>query len=93
MSSRTWRLADLGAKHALLREGIGWGNMPLPLVQPDLVAGTLKRLEMPDQPGGIYRFAGIWRRDTPPGPAASWLLDRFVQLGAEDAEEDGLGDI
>jgi DNA-binding transcriptional LysR family regulator len=93
MSSRTWRLADLGAKHALLREGIGWGNMPLPLVQPDLVAGTLKRLEMPDQPGGIYRFAGIWRRDTPPGPAASWLLDRFVQLGAKDAEEDGLGDI
>jgi DNA-binding transcriptional LysR family regulator len=93
MSSRTWRLADLGAKHALLREGIGWGNMPLPLVQPDLVAGTLKRLEMPDQPGGIYRFAGIWRRDTPPGPAASWLLDRFVQLGAEDAEEHGLGDI
>jgi DNA-binding transcriptional LysR family regulator len=93
MSARTWRLADLGAKHALLREGIGWGNMPLPLVQPDLVAGTLKRLEMPDQPGGIYRFAGIWRRDTPPGPAASWLLDRFVQLGADDAEEDGLGDI
>jgi hypothetical protein len=27
VSRRTWRLADLGAKHALLREGIGWGNM------------------------------------------------------------------
>jgi DNA-binding transcriptional LysR family regulator len=93
VSSRTWRLADLGAKHALLREGIGWGNMPLPLIQPDLVAGTLKRLAMPDHPGGIYRFAGVWRRDTPPGPAASWLLDRFVQLGADDAEEEGLGDI
>lgn len=89
MSARTWRLADLGAKHALLREGIGWGNMPLPLVQPDLVAGTLKRLAMPDDPGGIYRFAGIWRRDTPPGPAGSWLLERFVQLGTKDAEENG----
>ena len=32
VSPRTWRLADLGAKHALLREGVGWGNMPLPLV-------------------------------------------------------------
>ena len=33
MSSRTWRLADLGAKHALLLEGIGWGNMPREMVQ------------------------------------------------------------
>lgn len=93
MSSRTWRLADLGAKHSLLREGIGWGNMPLPLIQPDLIAGTLKRLSMPDHPGGIYRFAGVWRRDTPPGPAASWLLDRFVALGSGNSEEAGLTDI
>ncbi|MGV3482205.1 MAG: LysR family transcriptional regulator [Sphingobium sp.] len=93
LSPKTWRLADLGAKHALLREGIGWGNMPLPMIEPDLVAGTLVRLHMPDHPGGTYRFAGVWRRDTPPGPAASWLLDQFVALGANDVEEDGFGDI
>ena len=63
------------------------------MIQPDLVAGTLKRLEMPEHPGGIYRFAGIWRRDTPPGPAGSWLLDRFVELGSDDGEEAGLADI
>lgn len=93
MSPRTWRLADLGAKHALLREGIGWGNMPLPLIQPDLVGGTLLRLVMPDHPGGTYRFSGIWRRDTPPGPAASWLLDQFVALSADDLEEHSLPDL
>jgi len=93
MSPKTWRLADLGAKHALLREGIGWGNMPLPMIEPDLVAGTLIHLHMPDHPGGTYRFAGVWRRDTPPGPAASWLLDQFVALGADDREEEGMGDI
>lgn len=93
MSPKTWRLADLGAKHALLREGIGWGNMPLPMIEPDLVAGTLIRLVMPDHPGGTYRFSGIWRRDTPPGPAASWLLDQFMALGADDREEAGLTDI
>jgi DNA-binding transcriptional LysR family regulator len=92
-SPKTWRLADLGAKHALLREGIGWGNMPLPMIEPDLVAGTLVRLAMPDHNGGTYRFSGIWRRDTPPGPAASWLLDQFVMLGREDRELDGMGDI
>jgi DNA-binding transcriptional LysR family regulator len=93
LSPRTWRLADLGAKHALLREGIGWGNMPLPMIQSDLFAGTLVRLAMPDHPGGTYRFNGIWRRDAPPGPAASWLLDQFVALGAGDEEEAGFGDI
>lgn len=93
LSPKTWRLADLGAKHALLREGVGWGNMPLPMIEPDLVAGTLVRLAMPDHPGGTYRFAGIWRRDTPPGPAASWLLEQFVELGRHDIELAGMGDL
>jgi len=93
VSPRTWRLADLGAKHALLREGIGWGNMPLPMIAGDLAAGALVRLAMPDHPGGIYRFAGVWRRDAPPGPAAAWLLGRFVELGAADLPVEGLSDI
>ncbi|MFK0685743.1 LysR family transcriptional regulator [Ochrobactrum sp. BD67] len=93
LSPRTWRIADLGAKHALLREGIGWGNMPLPHIRSDLKNGTLRRLAMPDYKGGIYRFGGIWPRDAPPGPAASWLLDRFVALGANDIEEEGFADI
>ncbi|MBU0557275.1 MAG: LysR family transcriptional regulator [Alphaproteobacteria bacterium] len=85
MSPKTWRLADLGAKHALLREGVGWGNMPLPMVDADLAAGALVRLAMPDHPGGTYRFAGVWRRDIPPGPAAAWLLEQFVEGGRGDA--------
>ncbi len=93
LSHKTWRLADLGAKHALLREGIGWGNMPHPMIEGDLVAGTLVRLAMPDHSGGTYRFGCVWRRDTPPGPAASWLLDQFVTEGRGDMEEEGLGDI
>ncbi|HZV18891.1 MAG TPA: LysR family transcriptional regulator [Sphingobium sp.] len=93
VSPHTWRLADLGAKHALLKESVGWGNMPLPLIQSDLAAGTLLRLAMPDYPGGIYRFAAIWRRDIPPGPAACWLRDQFVALGQADVAERGLADL
>ncbi len=93
MSPRTWRLADLGAKHALLREGVGWGNMPLPLIQSDLATGALVRLHMPDHAGGMYRFAGVWRRDLPPGPAASWLLQQFVDQGAQDQDLPGLGEV
>jgi DNA-binding transcriptional LysR family regulator len=78
VGDRTWRLADLGAKHMLLREGIGWGNMPQPLIEADLMAGTLMRLDMPDHIGAIYPLLGIHRSDTPPGPAASWLLRWFA---------------
>jgi hypothetical protein len=28
VGTKSWRLADLGAKHALLLAGVGWGNMP-----------------------------------------------------------------
>lgn len=84
LSARTWRLADLGAKHALLREGIGWGNMPLDMVRADLDSGALVRLAMPDYPGNRYCLSAIYRRDAPPGPAASWLLRQFVERGAGD---------
>src|SRR6267154_275625 len=29
LSPLTWRLADLGAKHAFLKAALGWGHMPL----------------------------------------------------------------
>lgn len=77
-SPRTWRLADLGAKHALLREGIGWGSMPLPMVAADLAAGALVRLALSEGGEFRYDFSAIWRRDAPPGPAAAWLLARFT---------------
>jgi DNA-binding transcriptional LysR family regulator len=84
MASRSWRLADLGAKHALLLEGIGWGNMPREMVQNDLASGRLVELHLPDHRGGQYPLSALWRRDQPPGPATRWLLDRFVERGAED---------
>nr|WP_211371495.1 LysR family transcriptional regulator [Altericroceibacterium indicum] len=93
MSATTWRLADLSAKHALLREGIGWGNMPLPMIEADLMAGTLIRLIMPDHIGGTYRFSGIWRQDHPPGPAADWLLKQFIMAGEGDVPAPGMADI
>jgi DNA-binding transcriptional LysR family regulator len=76
-SPRTWRLADLGSKHLLLKAGIGWGNMPLPIVQEDLDSGRLVHLDLPDARGAPYSLEVIYRTDTPPGPAVSWLIARF----------------
>jgi len=79
---RTWRLADLGSKHALLLAGIGWGNMPEPMVHDDLATGRLKRLDLPEWLGGFYALHAIHRTDTPPGPAAAWLIRHFSQEAA-----------
>lgn len=74
----SWRLADLGAKHALLRAGLGWGNMPEHMVADDLAAGRLVALDLADWRGVDYRMSVIYRTDAPPGPAARWLIDRLL---------------
>ena len=83
IGTRTWRLADLGAKHMLLKESIGWGNMPAEMVEEDIAAGRLVALKMPDLTAGAYALEAIYRTDTPPGPAASWLIARFQSQVSE----------
>ncbi|MCL4671791.1 MAG: LysR family transcriptional regulator [Sphingomonadaceae bacterium] len=77
LSPQTWRLADLGAKHELLRQGIGWGNMPRHMVRDDQASGALVLLDLPEKPGATYPLNALWRRDRRLGPAASWLIDAF----------------
>jgi len=80
VSPRTWRLADLSVKHALLCKGVGWGNMPRPMVEADLASGRLVELVMPDDTSADYRLSCIYRSDAPPGPAASWLFGQFAEV-------------
>ena len=78
MAVKTWRLADLGAKHALLLAGLGWGSMPKPMVSDDIKQGRLVKLAIDAWDHAQYRFHSVHRRDTPPGPAASWLMERLA---------------
>jgi len=75
-SPHSWRLADLGSKHELLKEGIGWGYMPLHLVERDIETKRLVRLPLPQRSSSTYALSALWRKDTPPGPAAAWILDQ-----------------
>jgi DNA-binding transcriptional LysR family regulator len=84
LSPRTWRLADLGAKHAFLRAGLGWGGMPTELVEPDLTRGTLVKIVVTDAPPGgfVLPMHAVYRTDAPPGIAARWFIDR-LRLGQQ----------
>lgn len=75
LSPQSWRLADLGAKHSLLKEGIGWGNMPRHMVAQDMARGVLVELDLPEKPGAGYTLSAMWRRDMRLGPAMSWLIN------------------
>jgi DNA-binding transcriptional LysR family regulator len=66
-SARTWRLADLGAKHAMLRAGLGWGGMPEHLVAEDIAAGRLKRLHIPPEEGAAGEGGALGDEGAPPG--------------------------
>jgi DNA-binding transcriptional LysR family regulator len=78
LAVKSWRLADLGAKHALLLAGMGWGNMPKPMVNEDLKRGRLVALKI-ETPGDLsYPLHTVYRSDAPPGPAASWLMERLA---------------
>ena len=77
LSSRTWRLADLGAKKAMLLAGLGWGSMPRHMVEDELADGRLKRIE----PEGFDDFTtrlmlGVaYVSESGLGPAGRWMLE------------------
>ncbi len=76
LGSRTWRLGDLGAKHAMLRAGLGWGNMPRHIVEEDLASGKLRLIRLGRR--ASLPMSVAWRLLHPPGPAAAWMVSRLV---------------
>jgi DNA-binding transcriptional LysR family regulator len=70
LSPLTWRLADLGAKHAFLKAGLGWGHMPLHMVKADLDSEVLVKIRLADVPhAALMPMSVVFRKDAPPGPA------------------------
>src|SRR6266446_10968407 len=78
-SANTWRLADLGAKHAFLRAGLGWGGMPVGVIETDLENGALVKIAIEDIPDSmlVMAMSAVFRTDRPPGPAGRWLIERL----------------
>lgn len=79
LSPLNWRIADLGAKLALLRRGVGWGRMPRHMVAADLAEGRLVRLAIDGLPaeGDAAPLLVFHHHDRPLGPAGQWLLRRI----------------
>ena len=82
-SPLTWRLADLGAKHAFLKAGLGWGHMPLHMVQADLDSKALIKIRVEGiQRDVVMQMPVVFRRDAPPGPAARAFIAQLKRCSS-----------
>ncbi len=80
VSPMNWRLADLGAKHAFLRAGLGWGHMPLHMVKADLDSGALVKIRLEGVPRDFaLPMRAVFRKDAPPGPAGRAFIAQLKQ--------------
>jgi DNA-binding transcriptional LysR family regulator len=79
LSGRTWRLADLGAKHSMLLAGLGWGNMPSHLVQNDIAQGQLKVIRPVEFDSRVAQLVmcGAYLADHRLGPAGQWMIEHL----------------
>jgi DNA-binding transcriptional LysR family regulator len=75
LSPRTWRVADLHTKHAMLRAGLGWGNLPDHTARADLASGALVKIQPEGWTVETVPLYAIHRNDTTFGPAHKWLLE------------------
>ncbi len=86
LSPRTWRVGDLHTKHALLRAGLGWGNLPEHLIRDELERGELVLIR-PAAWGAepeLLTLSAIFREGARFGPAHSWLIAELQSACARD---------
>lgn len=88
LSPRTWRVADLYTKRAILCAGLGWGNLPEHLVRDDLREGRLVVLRPKAwaEDEHTLHLSAIYRSDTVFGPAHRWILAQLETLCRRDEE-------
>jgi len=81
MSPLTWRLADLSTKHAFLRDGVGWGSMPIHMVAKEISEGGLVILESDELPKAGFNLtvSAFHRASAPSGPAGRWFVDQLKE--------------
>jgi DNA-binding transcriptional LysR family regulator len=88
LSPRTWRVADLHTKHALLRANLGWGNLPEHLARADVRAGKLVVIRPEAWAPEEYKvhLSAIYLPGTMFGPAHRWVLGQLETLCLRETE-------
>jgi DNA-binding transcriptional LysR family regulator len=92
LSARVWRVSHLGVKLAFLRAGLGFGGLPVHMLEEDLASGALVQITLEGGPlsDSVVTMSAIYRTDSPPGPAGRWFIERLKQEDAARTKEGAL---
>jgi DNA-binding transcriptional LysR family regulator len=90
-SPKIWHLSHLGAKFAFLRAGLGFGGLPLHMLEKDLASGALVQITLEDRPPNdrLLTMSATYRTDSPPGPAGRWFIERLKREDVTRSKERG----
>lgn len=74
-----WHVSDVRLRYDLIKEGLGWGSMPRPMVKAELAQGRLVELH-PAEWGSSnvmpnFKVVVAKRKENALGPAGTFLLD------------------
>jgi len=76
-SSRIWRVSGLSAQVELLRNGLGWGYLPMHVALPEIESGRLVQLNPATRQRGVQPWSLLFRAAKPPGPAGRLFAERL----------------
>ena len=62
-----WSVTDVAAKKEIIAAGMGWGGLPEHVVAPELAAGSLVALDVPEFEADALELFAVRRRDRPRG--------------------------
>lgn len=66
-----WNVSDLVTKKSVILAGLGWGGLPLHMIEEELASGELVLLDVEGFPPRQTEIYAIRRRDKPPGRVAA----------------------
>jgi hypothetical protein len=75
--------------HHFLRTWVGFGMMPLHMVQADLTSGGLVQIRVEDDPreGPAITMSAAYLTNKPPGRAGRWFIDHLKEEAAPPVYE------
>jgi DNA-binding transcriptional LysR family regulator len=82
MSRKTWRVADATTKLKLIEAGLGWGYLPLDIIQDSLKNKTLSKLHLESRGSSPMNasLSCIMSHKHPPGPATRWVAQKLQEI-------------
>ena len=68
-------------------DGLGWGGMPLHMVEQDIADGSLQVLDVDELPstGTTFAISAFYPASNPPGPAGRWLIEHLKTVAVTPA--------